>query len=330
IGPTPEPLSPNWYEAYDLYLKGRYYWNKRTQQGFEQAIENFQQALDKDPDFARAYAGLADSYALMSSWGLGRATELMPKARTAALRALELDERLAEAHTSLALIYEKYDWNWKAAEKEFRRAIELDPNYATAHHWYAEYLGYQARFDEALAESERARRLDPLSLIIAVDRGEILIFAHQYDRAIEQLQAVIGVDPDFPRSDMLIAAYREKRAFAEALAEVERRKRRGGPPYPTWILGNEILTLGRMGRLEQARKALHELKEANRASEVKVDPTCLAAGAGLIGKDTLFACFEKAYQEHNGLSDLKVNPSYDSFRSDPRFQDLMRIVGLTR
>ncbi len=167
-------LGPQGYEAYDLYLKGRFFWNKRTAQGFQQAIEYFQQAIAKDPNYARAYSGLADSYALLGGYSTTPQTESMPKARAAALKALELDPELAEAHTSLALITENFDYDWDTAEREYRRAIELNPNYATDHHWYAEFLSLQGRFPEALAESARARELDPLSLIIATDRGVIL------------------------------------------------------------------------------------------------------------------------------------------------------------
>jgi len=158
VAPTHQAsLSPEAFEAYDLYLKGRYFWNKRTTQGFQHAIEYFQQGIAKDPTYARGYAGLADSYALMSSYSLAPQNEFMPKARAAALHAVELDDKLAEAHTSLALIAENYDWDWQTAEKECGRAIELDPNYATAHHWYAECLSFQGRFDEAFARRNRAR-----------------------------------------------------------------------------------------------------------------------------------------------------------------------------
>jgi len=208
-----DALSSAEYEAYDLYLKGRYFWNKRTAQGFQQAIEHFGQAAAKDPTYARAYAGLADSYALMSSYGFAPAAELIPKARSAALRALELDERLAEAHTSLALISVNYDWDWETAEKEYRRAIQWDPNYATAHHWYAEFLGLQGRFEEAFAESERARQLDPLSLIIAVDHAVVLYFARQYDRAIAQFRAVIAAEPNFPRAHMILTTLKVDPAY---------------------------------------------------------------------------------------------------------------------
>ncbi len=183
------------YETYDLYLKGRYFWNKRTTEGFRQAADYFQQAIDKDPQYGRAYAGLADAFALMSTWYVGPQNELMPKARTAALRALELDESLAEAHASLALIKENYDYDWSGAEKEFRWAIQLDPQYATAHQWYAESLSWQGRFEEAFAESERARQLDPLSLIIASDYAAILYYSRQYDSALKQCRSELEPGP---------------------------------------------------------------------------------------------------------------------------------------
>ena len=198
-------LSPQAYEAYDLYLKGRFFWNKRTGTGFQQAIEYFQQAIAEDRNCSRAYTGLADSYALLGGYSLTPQIDLMPKARAAALKALELDPGLAEAHTSLALITENFDYDWETAEKEYRRAIELNPNYATAHHWYAEYLSLQGRFSEALAESERARELDPLSLIIAADRGVILFYARQYDASIAQFRAVKEMEPGFTRAGMVVA-----------------------------------------------------------------------------------------------------------------------------
>jgi len=211
------------YDTYDLYLKGRYFWNKRTEAGFRQAADYFHQAIAKDRGYAPAYAGLADTYALMSSWSLVPQNEFMPKARAAAVRALELDDNLAQAHTSLALIAENYDYDWQTAEKEFRRAIQLDPSYATAHQWYAEFLSYQGRFQEAFAESEFARRLDPLSLIIATDHGAIQYFSRQYERAIEESRSVLDMDPDFSRAyGFLIYSYVETGRFAEALAMVQK------------------------------------------------------------------------------------------------------------
>jgi TolB-like protein/Flp pilus assembly protein TadD len=318
-------LSPEAYEAYDLYLKGRYFWNKRTPQGFERAIECFQQAIAKDPTYARAYAGLADSYALMSGYSLAPQNQFMPKARAAAKRAVELDDRLAETHTSLALVTENYDWDWQTAEKEYRRAIQLDPNYATAHHWYAEYLAYQGRFDEAFAEIERARKLDPLSLIIATDNGAILYFSRQYDRAIEQFRAVLDMEPNFPRAHLLVFAYAQKGLFADALGDIEKWRRIDDAPGIWYI---EAYVYGRSGQQVAARRALEKLQQLNRRRQM--DPAAIAlAYVGMDNKDQAFAWLQKAYSEHsNVLTALKVDPIYDPLRSDPRFQELLRHVGL--
>jgi tetratricopeptide (TPR) repeat protein len=318
-------LSPEAYEAYDLYLQGRYFWNKRTPQGFERAIDCFQRAVAKDPSYARAYAGLADSYALMSSYSLAPQNEFMPKARAAAQRAVELDDRLAEAHTSLALIIENYDWDWQNAEKEYRRAVQLDPNYATAHHWYAEYLAYQARFDEAFAESERARQLDPLSLIIATDHGAILYFSRQYDRAVEQFRAVLDMEPDFPRAHLLVFAYVQKGLFPDALADIEKWRRVNDAPG---IWSVQAYVYGRSGQQAEARRALEKFQQLNRRRQM--DPAAIAlAYVGMENKDAAFAWLQKAYAEHsNALTALKVDPIYDPLRSDPRFQELLRRVGL--
>jgi TolB-like protein/DNA-binding winged helix-turn-helix (wHTH) protein/Flp pilus assembly protein TadD len=318
-------LGPQEYEAYDLYLKGRYFWNKRTPRGFQQAIECFQQAIAKDPTDARAYAGLADSYALLSGYTQTPQTESMPKARAAALKALELDEGLAEAHTSLALITENYDWDWKTAEKEYRRAIELNPNYATAHHWYAEFLSWQGRFDEAFAESECARQLDPLSLIIASDNAAILFYSRQYDRAIAQCRSVLEMEPNFPRAHLVVAAYAENGQLADALSDLE-KWHDGQPEAWTWAWRAYIY--GRAGQQVQARHALVKLQQLYRHQTIGPDPI-LWAYVGVGDRDQAFAWFEKAYADHsNLLTSLKVNPAYDALREDPRFQDLMRRVGL--
>src|SRR5580700_3604323 len=207
----------NSYEAYDLYLKGRYFWNKRTDDGFRQAAEYFQQSIDKDPNYGRAYAGLADTYSLISTWAIGPQNVLMPKARAAASRALEIDERLAEAHASLALIKENYDYDWPGAEKEFRRAIQLNPQYATAHQWYAEFLSWQGRFEEAFAESEQARQLDPLSLIIASDHAIILYNSHQYENALKQCRSVLELDPTYRHAgQMMASSYLQLGRYADA------------------------------------------------------------------------------------------------------------------
>ena len=183
---------------------GRYFWNKRTADGFEQAIHYFQQAIAKDPGYAQAYRGFGGLLCADGSPLRRPPAEFVQQARAAAQKALQLDEGIAEAHTSLALITENYDWDWPLAEKEYRRAIELNPNYATAYQWYAEYLTWLGRFDEAARESERARELDPLSLIIAADNGMIFYYSRQYDPSITKLDAVLEMDPDFPRGHMVV------------------------------------------------------------------------------------------------------------------------------
>ncbi len=324
----PALLSPAAYEAYDLYLKGRYFWNKRTPEGFEKAVEHFQQATEKDPAYARAYAGLADTYALKNSFGLGAPEELVPKARSAALRALELDDRLAEAHTSLAMIQESYDWDWPSAEKEFLRAIQLDPNYATARHWHAELLAFQGRFDEALAESERARQLDPLSLIIATDHGAILYFARQYDRAIEEFRAVLERDPPFAKANMVVWAYAHKGMLEEALAQIDSWRRTVDEP---WSWAAQVYVYERLGRHAEARDALEKLEALARQRPSDPMPMLPVAYIGVNQKEKAFVWLEKALRERSSsIIGLKVDPLYDPLREDPRFQYLLRRAGLGR
>ena len=320
-------LSPQVYQAYDLYLKGQYFLSKRTIAGFQQAIEYFQQATTKDPNYARAYAGLADSYALLTGYSAAPSIRYMPQARAAALRALQIDDKLPDAHTALALIVQNYDWDWQTAEKEYRRAIELNPNYATAHHWYAEHLMWRGKFDDALRESELARQLDPLSLIIAADNGVILYNARQYDRAIEKWRAVLEMDPDFGRAHLITAAYVEKGMFAEALADIESKRHPVGPPF-YWALLAYVD--GQLQREQQSQHALQELERFSRQQHI--DPCVLAWAYASTGNETqAFAWLEKAYDQHsNALTSLKVDPVYDPLRSDPRFQDLLQRVGLAQ
>jgi TolB-like protein/DNA-binding winged helix-turn-helix (wHTH) protein/Tfp pilus assembly protein PilF len=320
-------LSPKASEAYELYLKGRYFSNKRTMQGLQQAIEYFQQAVDKDPAYARAYAGLAEAYALMGGYSGLPPTEFISKARAAAQRALQLDERLPEAHTALAVIAQTYDWDWPTAEKEYKRAIQLNPNYATAHHWYAECLALQGRFDEAFPQIENARQLDPLSLIIATDYGAILYFSRQYDRAIEQFRGVLEMEPDFPRAHMLVWAYAQKGLFAEALEDAEAYRRRENAP---WSLVMIAYVSGRSGDQAKGRLALKQLQQPGRNGPLDT----LAFAVAYIGmgeNDKALLGLEKAYREHSSsLTALKVDPIYDPLRGEPRFQELVRRIGLAQ
>lgn len=324
--PPPAVLSPSSYQAYDLYLEGRYFWNKRTPQSLLRAAEYFQQSIDKDPNYARSYAGLADSYAMMSSYDVLPPTAAMPKARAAAQTAVKLDDRLAEAHVSLAVIAQNYDWDWAAAEKEYRRAIELDPNYATAHHWYAEYLALTGRFDEAFVEIERARQLDPLSLIIAADRGALFYFSRQYAPAVAQFRSVLDMEPDFPRAGLVIYAYVQQGKYPEALAALgHARQNRENP----WDPALEAYVLARSGKPDEARQELAKFKAAAWPQEQISQPLAVAY-IGLGDQDQAMAWLEKAFAGHAGsLTAIKVDPTYDPLRGDPRFKDLLRRIGLT-
>lgn len=316
-----KPTSPQDYEAYDLYLKGQYFLNKRNGTDLGEAINYFQQAVARDPNYARAYAGLADCYTLMGGYSQHPQSEFTSKARAAALQALQIDDNLSEAHTALALIVQNYDWDWQTAEKEFRRAIDLNPNYATAHHWYAEHLMWRGRFNEALQESERARQLDPLSLIVAADNGAILYFSRQYDGAIAKWRSVLQMDPEFRRAHLIRAAYVEKGMYSEAIADTERmRPEVGTPMYWSWL----TIIYGRSGQSAQAHHALQVLLQSN--LNYPIDPMMVAwAYVALRDKDQAFAWFEKAYAQHSTeLLAIKVSPACDPLRGDPRFQDLLR------
>ena len=309
------------YEAYDLYLKGRYFWNKRGGENFERAAGYFQQAIGKDPHYARAYAGLADTYGLMSTWGAAPPNEFMPKARAAARQALEMDETLAEAHASLALVAENFDYDWKTAEKEFQRAIELDPDYATGRQWYAEHLSWQGRFDEALAESERAQRLDPLSLIIATDRGTILYYARQYDPAIAECRGVLSMDPrfDLARAFAVFALAKEGK-FPEALEEIDG----GSTGDSAWFWAEKVYLYGLWGRTAEAQQAMARFGQMAPKLHDRTQASVLTyIGTGR--KDEAIALLQRAYAEHSNLvTSLKVDPRYDALRDNPRFQALLR------
>lgn len=321
-------LTAEAYEAHDLYLRGRFFWNKRTPQALIQAAGYFQQAIAKDPSYAPAYAGLADSYSLMSSFGSAKPFEVMPKARAAALRALELDDNLAEAHASRALIAQNFDWDWATAEREYRRAIQLNPNYATAHHWYAECLALQGRFEEASFEMARARQLDPLSLIMAADDGAILYFSRQYDPAIRQLRGVLEMEPNFPRAHILDYAYVQTGQFDLALKDIESWRHIDDTPLPAATLA---VVYGRSGHNEEARRIIAVLEDRNHRGSAGIAPA-LVAHLGLFeDKERALAYLEKACEERSTLlTALKVDPLYDPLRSDPRFQSILHKVGLTQ
>jgi TolB-like protein/DNA-binding winged helix-turn-helix (wHTH) protein len=313
-------------EAYQLYLKGRFYWNKRTAEALKKSIEYFNQAIDRDPRFALAYAGLADCYVVPANRLPPR--EAMPKAKAAAIRALELDETLAEAHASLGRVLAAYDWDWTSAEKEYKRAIELNPRYAVAHQWYGGYLAVMGRSDEAIAERKLAVELEPLSPIINFELGLAFYFARDYDRAIEQFQKTLELDQNFPAAhNFLPAAYEQKGMYTEAVAEFKKAIPLTG--RSEWSLSQA--GLGHLyavtGKKSEARTVLDELK---RASEQEYVPASSIAFiyAGLGEKDQAFAWLDKGYEQRSfQMQWIKIEPRWDGLRSDPRFEDLMRRMG---
>jgi len=310
-------------EAYQLYLKGRFYWNKRTVEALDKAIEYFKQAIEKDPGFALAYVGLADSYVVPANRLPPR--ESMPKAKEAALRALEINERLAEAHATLGRALASYDWDWPAAEKEFKRAVELNPNYAVAHQWYGGYFGVMGRPEEAISERRLAVELEPLSLIINFELGSAYYFARDYDRALEQFQKTLELDQNFPpATNFLPAVYEQKRMYAEALSGFRKAR--------SITLGSEgsLATsgLGHLyavtGKRSEALKLADELKQLSSREYVPATSVALIY-AGLGDKDQAFEWLERAYDQHAfQLQWITLEPRFDNLRSDPRFQDLLK------
>ena len=323
--PAGRTLSTERFEAFDLYLKGRYFWNKRTPAGLEQAARYFHQAIDRDSDYARAYAGLAEAYALMSGYTGRPSDEFIPRAREAARRAVALDPSLPEAHTSLAVIAQNHDWDWHGAERAYRRAIELDPNYATAHHWYAEFLGFQGRFDEALIEIDRARRLDPLSLIINTDYVAILYFSGQPDRAREVLREVLEMDPSFPRArNFRVWLSTHYGRFQDALAELDTW------PDGFWRAALRCYVHARAGQRTDALHAFERLQQLYREQRMDGAPMVVAM-VGLGQLDDAFTWLFRGIGERSPeLAAIKVHPLYDPLRGDPRFDDVLERMRLTR
>jgi serine/threonine protein kinase/tetratricopeptide (TPR) repeat protein len=318
-------------EAYQAYLKGRYYWNKRTGIDLKKSIEYFGQAVAKDPDYALAYAGLADCYIVIPNYTDIPAQEAYLKAKAAALKALEIDDTLAEAHASLGGVKADYDWDFAGAESELKRAIELNPNYATAHHWYAQYLSGMGRHQEAIREIKRAQELDPLSLIINSVVGDTYIKARQYDQAIEQLRKTIEMDKNFLRAHRYLAnAYLEKGMYEEAVTEYQTAAGLAGEDPEK--AAKRAMTLREAYAVSGAKgfweKQLDLLKED--AGYGNSSPYAVAGIYARLGdKDQAFKWLEKAFREHDAyVLYLKTDPQFDALRSDPRAIDLMRRIGL--
>jgi TolB-like protein/Flp pilus assembly protein TadD len=316
-------------EAYVSYLKGRYFWNKRTADSLKAALAYFNQAIEEDPKYAQAYSGLADTYALLGDWQYAVMTpkEALPKAKAAAIKALELDNTLGEAHNSLAFCLDGFDWDLDSAGKEFRRAIELNPGYATAHHWYAWHLALLYRYDEALAEMRKAENLDPLSLIINADLAELLALAHSYDESIRQSRKTIEMDPNFALShNHLGQAYLQKHMNDEAVAELQKAVQLSGGS-PTCI-ANLARAYVASSKRSEAVKLLSDLKKRSNPSYSHASEIAVIYAA-LGDTDQAMNWVEKGYEERFNPGVL-LRSGFDPLRSDPRFQDLLRRIGFLR
>jgi TolB-like protein/DNA-binding winged helix-turn-helix (wHTH) protein/Flp pilus assembly protein TadD len=316
-------------EAYVSYLKGRYFWNKRTADSLKVALAYFNQAIDEDPKYAQAYSGLADTYALLGDWQYAVMTpkEALPKAKAAAIKALELDNTLGEAHNSLAFCLDGFDWDFNSAGEEFRRAIELNPGYATAHHWYAWHLSLLGRYDEAIEEMRKAENLDPLSLVINADLAELLVLAHSYDESIQQSRKTIEMDPNFGLAhNHLAQAYLQKHMNEEAVVELQKAVQLSGGS-PTCI-ANLARAYVASGKRSEAENLLSDLKKRSNpshslASEIAVIYVALGDA------DQAISWLKKGFEERFNPGVL-LRPGFDPLRSDPRFAELMRRVGLPR
>ncbi|HET9529627.1 MAG TPA: tetratricopeptide repeat protein, partial [Blastocatellia bacterium] len=303
---------------------GRYHWNKRTEEGLKTAVKYYREAIDKDPAYALAYAGLAECYALFSTYGVLPAKEAFPWAEKAALDALQLDERIAEAHATLGVIKYEFNWDWEGADREFKRALELNPNYATAHQWYGGYLIALGRFDEGIREIRRAQELDPLSPIINASVGWFYYYARDYDKAIEEGRKALSLEGNSGIAHYFLAqSYIQKRMYTEAIAELHKAITLA-PDADTRALLVQAYTLA--GQKDNARKMLDELNGL--AKRAYVPPFTLGlAYLGIGDKDRAFEYLEQACEERSpNLVGLKTDPTFDHLRSDPRFQNLYRRV----
>jgi TolB-like protein/Tfp pilus assembly protein PilF len=313
-------------EAHEFYLKGRFFWNKRTANDLKTAISYFRQAIDKDPNYALAYAGLADSYAILSAFGAGSPEESLPAAEAAAKKALDLDDTLAEAHTSLALVLLGYDLDFDGSIREFQRAIELNPNYATAHHWFGiGPLMRSGRFDDAIAECKRAVELDPLSLINNADLGHTYRSARRYDEAIEQLRKTLEMDPGFYYAHSALGrALESKGALDAAIQEYQKARTLNDDPGLLSLLGHAYAS---SGNKTEALKLLDQMKELSKQRYVSAYSFALVY-LGLGDKEEALRWLDKSYQDREGsdIALIKINPFFDPLRGDPRFEELVTKV----
>ena len=315
-------------EAYNLYLKGRYHLNKRTEEGLQRAYEYFNQTMEKNPSYSLAYAGIADYYTLLGWFRYLHPKDAFPKAKAAAEKALEMDETLAEAHTSLAWVKTNYDWDWLAAEREYRRAIELKPSYATAHQWYSNYLGAMGRHDESIAEAKQAQQLDPLSLYITFNLGNMFYLARQYDQAIEECQKTLEMDPNFIVAHIFLPLpYSQKGKYKEAMAALKKAKDFLGEDNPRVItaLGNIYALSGKKNKAKKVLDELHELSTQSYVSPWGIALIYVALGEN----DEAFQWLKKAYNEREQwMKFVKIEPLFNTLHSDPMFTALLNKMNL--
>ena len=317
-------------EAYRLYLRGRYFWNKRTPDGIKQAIAEFQQAIERDRHFALGYVGLADCYTGLTFYNFAAPHETMPRAKESAIKALALDNTLAEAHASLAHVLMNYDWNWSEAEKEFRRSIELKPDYGTAHQWYAiHYLTATNRLEKSIQEMKRALELEPASLVMNTFMGATLYYAGRYDEAIDQCRRTVEMDPNFAVAHWHLGlAYEQKQVFDKAIEEFKKAiSLSGGSPLMRAALGRVYAESHKKYEANEMLNELNELAKRQYVSAYEVAKIYVALG----NSEQAFQLLAKAYAEHSfHLVNLNVCPQLNSIRSDPRFRDLVQRIGLSR
>jgi serine/threonine-protein kinase len=316
-------------EAYQLYLKGRFHWNKRKADDLRQAIDYFNQAIEKDPGYALAYAGLGSAYAIYPEYSGLPAREYIPKTEAATNKALELDATLAEPHAALGLTKYAHQWDWAGAETELKRAIELDPNYPTSHHWYSICLRQQGKVDESWSEIKRAQELDPLSPVINLNVGEVLLLKHQEDKAIEQYEKVLEVDPNFPGAHLdLAAAYAKQQKFSDAIGELQKARQILGPNNP-YGLGLSGYVYARSGNKEEAQKILNRLISFS-TQGLRLSTETALVYAALNDKDKAFEWLEKGIDEQNtGIGYLNILPVWEPLRTDHRFAALLKRIHLT-
>jgi len=314
-------------EAHELYLKGRYFWSKRTEDSVRKALSCFQQAVGLDPTYAQGYAGIADSYNILGYYNAQPPNDAYPKAKAAALRAIELDKSLAEPHAALGVVKRDFEWDWSGAEDEFQRAIALNPGYVEAHHWRSTLLSMRGRHAEAVCEKQKALAMDPLSVVMRTDLGRMFYFSRHYDQAIAQYRSTLDMDPDFLFARLWLAqAYEQEQKFDAAITELQTATRIA--PHNTYALARLGQGYAMTGMQGDARIVLKQLQEISGRAYVSPFDVALVY-IGLDKIDQALEWLQKALAARSlWLGYLKVEPQFDRLRADPRFQTLVRAVGL--